>query len=751
MTVSSSTNKVSYSGNGASTIFAYTFKIFDEDDLTVILRASDGTETVQTITTDYTVSGVEDDGGGNVTFVTAPASGVTVVIIREQPLTQGLDLVANDPFSAENLEASLDKLTFMVQQHEEELGRVIKASKTNTITGSEFTISAADRANKVFAFDSDGDLSITKELGTYRGDWAASTAYNQRDIVKDTSDGSIYIVNEAHTSSGSQPLDTNTNSSKYDVLFDVGGLLTDTVTLSGDLTVNGNTTLGSGINDTITVSTDITPDTHNTHSLGENLKRFLDLYLQGNLFTPNATIATLLQVNGNTNLGNVNSDTLTVNARVDSNIVPQTDDTYDLGENSRRWRGTHTENVYAVNVFLDGPTLDSFKTKLVAIEPTASNTISFPNTSGTVVLQQDFTSWSDVNAIDQGLATTDTVTFANVETSGYLRGPALFTIDPATHGDNTGTVVIDGNLQVDGNTTTVNSTQLEVDDLNITVASGAANAAAADGAGLTIDGANITLAYSHTDSVFDINYDFRVSGDLSTLNSGGYINLFEASDSSGVFTKFVDASTGKTTTDGFLIGLDSDQKAIFRNYEQTDMEFATDGVTHMRVGAAGNVLLESGNGLRFLGASDSLYTQITRTNPSGTNTAKLQDKSGTIALEDNDGNLFLNDDTALISPQTGSTSSTTQTTIATFQHALWNAAKATITANDGTDTHITEMLIAHDGTTAVATEYGMVHTSASPLATYDVQIGGSQLNVLATAAATTATSYTIVLTLTQGQ
>ena len=93
MTVSSSTNRVSYSGNGSLTAFAYTFKVFDESDLTVILRASDGTETVQTITTHYTVSGVGDVGGGNVTFVTAPASGVTVVILREQPLTQGLDLV----------------------------------------------------------------------------------------------------------------------------------------------------------------------------------------------------------------------------------------------------------------------------------------------------------------------------------------------------------------------------------------------------------------------------------------------------------------------------------------------------------------------------------------------------------------------------------------------------------------------------------------------------------------------------------
>jgi hypothetical protein len=211
---------VSYSGNGTLTTFAYTFKVFDQDDLTVILRASDGTETVQTITTHYTVTNVGNASGGNVEFVTAPTATETVVILREQPLTQGLDLVPNDPFPAQSLEESLDKLVFMTQKHEEELGRAIKASRTNTITGSEFTISASDRANKVFAFDSSGDVSITSELGVYRGDWAASVAYNQRDIVKDTSNNNIYIANTAHTSSGTTPLSSNADIAKWDLLVD---------------------------------------------------------------------------------------------------------------------------------------------------------------------------------------------------------------------------------------------------------------------------------------------------------------------------------------------------------------------------------------------------------------------------------------------------------------------------------------------------------------------------------------------------
>lgn len=220
MTVSSSTNKVSFNGDDSTTVFAYSFKIFDEDDLTVILRASDGGETVQTLTTDYTVSGVGDANGGNVTMVTAPATGQSLFILREQPLTQGLDLVPNDPFPANSIEDTLDKLTFMIQQHQEELDRSIKGSKTTTIANPSFPEDATQRANKLFAFDASGDIDITQELGVYRGNWSASRTYNVRDLVKDTSTNNVFICVTSHTSSGAQPLTTNTDSAKWALIID---------------------------------------------------------------------------------------------------------------------------------------------------------------------------------------------------------------------------------------------------------------------------------------------------------------------------------------------------------------------------------------------------------------------------------------------------------------------------------------------------------------------------------------------------
>ena len=72
-------------------------------------------------------------------------------------------------------------------------------------------------------------------------------------------------------------------------------------------------------------------------------------------------------------------------------------------------------------------------------------------------------------------------------TSDTISGPATITLDPAGVGDNTGKVVIAGDFQVDGTTTTVNSTTVEVTDKNILIANGAANDAAANGGGITIE------------------------------------------------------------------------------------------------------------------------------------------------------------------------------------------------------------------------------------------------------------------------
>ena len=229
MTISTTTIKNSYSGNGSTSVFNYTFKITDEDHVTVIIRTdSTGAEVTKTKTTHYTVSGVGNSGGGAVTFQSGhlPASGETVLLRRDTPQTQGMDLIENDPLPADTLETAHDKIMSVAQEVQEEVDRSLKLSRTNTMTSTEFTVGASDRANKVLSFDASGEIAVTQELGTFKGNWSASTAYVVRDLVKDTSTNNIFIVNAAHTSSGSQPLTSNANSAKYDLIVDAGAATT---------------------------------------------------------------------------------------------------------------------------------------------------------------------------------------------------------------------------------------------------------------------------------------------------------------------------------------------------------------------------------------------------------------------------------------------------------------------------------------------------------------------------------------------
>jgi len=220
MTISTTIIKNSYSGNASQTVFPYTFKISVDADIQVILRSALGTETVKSISTDYTVSGAGDANGGNVTMVVAPASGETLVIRRATIQTQTIDLVENDPFSAETVEGGFDKSVSLVQEIQEEADRSIKLSRTNTMASTEFTVGATDRANKVLAFDGTGELSVAQELGQFQGNWTSAETYAQRDIIKDTSNGNIYICITAHTSSGAQPISTNTDNAKWSLLVD---------------------------------------------------------------------------------------------------------------------------------------------------------------------------------------------------------------------------------------------------------------------------------------------------------------------------------------------------------------------------------------------------------------------------------------------------------------------------------------------------------------------------------------------------
>jgi hypothetical protein len=222
MTISSTTVRNSYSGDGTTDTFTYNFKIFQDSDIQVIIRSANGTETIKTITTHYTVTDAGVASGGTVVFTPGniPTATETVVLRRNIPQTQAIDYIANDPFPAESHEEGLDRATMAIQQIQEEVTRSLKLSKTNTMTSTEFTVGAADRANKILAFDASGEISVTQELGTYRGtDTTITTeAYVQRDIVKSTS---ATQLNNVYICVGDSVVgDLLTDTDHFDLLVD---------------------------------------------------------------------------------------------------------------------------------------------------------------------------------------------------------------------------------------------------------------------------------------------------------------------------------------------------------------------------------------------------------------------------------------------------------------------------------------------------------------------------------------------------
>lgn len=116
MTVSTEVDHNDYIGNGVTTTFPYTFRIFSKSDLVVTVVDLDENLTELTPDTDYTVTGAGGYTGGNVILMVPLATGWKISISRDLPITQETDLRNQGKFFAEVHELAFDKLTMLVQQ-----------------------------------------------------------------------------------------------------------------------------------------------------------------------------------------------------------------------------------------------------------------------------------------------------------------------------------------------------------------------------------------------------------------------------------------------------------------------------------------------------------------------------------------------------------------------------------------------------------------------------------------------------------
>lgn len=184
MAISSETAKVSYTGNSTVKELEYTFKIFNENHLRVVVRDSDDVETVLTKTTDYTVAGVNNKNGGSITLVNAVdglldgngqpyvsptqpwldvdgylKTGYKLIIKRVVNLVQNTDIRNQGSFAPEIHEDAFDYLVMIAQQLKDAIDRGVKYPETFSSSdfNPELPGALIGLANRTLATNEDGD------------------------------------------------------------------------------------------------------------------------------------------------------------------------------------------------------------------------------------------------------------------------------------------------------------------------------------------------------------------------------------------------------------------------------------------------------------------------------------------------------------------------------------------------------------------------------------------------------------------
>ena len=321
----------------------------------------------------------------------------------------------------------------------------------------------------------------------------------------------------------------------------IGGNLT----VTGNATINGNLTFGDAATDTVSFGADIDshfiPDDDDTYDLGSSTQEWRNLFLDGTA-NIDSLVADTADINGGTiDATVIGGSTAAAGSftTLDASGATGIDGDFDINTNKFTVASASGNTEIAGTLAVTGATtmtgagtasggvtgdltgdVTGDVTGNLTGNVTSSGTSEFTTVNVSGVLT------ANGNTV-LGNAATDTVTFhadiasnlipsadstytigdgSNYWSHGYI--DAITTTGNVTVGGN---AVITGDLTVQGTTTTVNSTTVDVADLNITVASGAGSSSAANTGGLTVGGANATFTYTSSDDRWNMNKELNVA------------------------------------------------------------------------------------------------------------------------------------------------------------------------------------------------------------------------------------------------
>lgn len=230
MTVSNLTSRNDYVGTGLVSVYDFDFPIFVASDLLVTEVDDEGDETTLVLNTDYTVS-IDADGTGSITLGAALTDDYGLTIRRVLPLTQATDIRNQGDFYPEAHEKQFDRLVMIAQQQQNELDGCLRAAETDATIGE--LPSAADRASKFLAFDSDGDPIASD--GGIDDSIPVSTFV---ETVLDDADASAVLTTLGFSAYGKTLIDDADAAAARNTLGATAGLWTSSLLATGAATGN---------------------------------------------------------------------------------------------------------------------------------------------------------------------------------------------------------------------------------------------------------------------------------------------------------------------------------------------------------------------------------------------------------------------------------------------------------------------------------------------------------------------------------
>ena len=449
----------------------------------------------------------------------------------------------------------------------------------------------------------DNDIDLGTSLLEFKDLYLDGTA-NIDSLIADTVD-----IN-AGTIDGTTIGATSASTGAFTTLAASGA-----TTLSGTLSVEGNTTLGNAATDTVTftadVSSNILPSADSTYDLGDGSTYWANAYIDAVTTTGNVAIGGNLTVTGNATIagnltfGDAATDTVAFSADVASNLLPSADGTYSLGAVGSEWQdlyidGTaNIDSLVADTADINGGTIDS-----TAIGSTTASTGNFSTLSigGTAITATA----AELNVLD---GITSTVAELNILDGVTSTASELNLVD----GSSAGTIV-NSKAVVYGATGEVNATTLQV-----------------GGVAITSTPAELNVLDGITATVTELNYTDGVTSNIQTQLDT------KAPLASPTFT-------GTVTADGLSLG--DNEKATFG--AGNDLEIYHDGSQSIiadvgtgplviKGGNNGTISLQNGNGETMLsatgnGSADLYYDNALKLATTSTGI----DVTGNLTLESTD-------------------------------------------------------------------------------------------------------------------